>query len=168
MAAASGTRYGRRIIATASLAVARPPGVVFRPIERIGGDTGYYAYDFLWRWRGMLDQALGGPGLKRGRPAAGALRVGDKLDYWNVAEFEPGTRLRLECEMKLPGRGWLEFEVTGSGSQSVVRQTTAFDPRGFLGLLYWYGMYPLHKVVFDAMLRAIAAAAMREPGAGQI
>jgi hypothetical protein len=66
--------------------------------------------------------------------------------------------------MKLPGRGWLEFEVTGDARGSVIRQTTAFDPRGVSGFVYWYGMYPLHQMVFDAMLRAIAAAAMREPG----
>jgi hypothetical protein len=155
--------YGKRIIATASIAVARPPEIAFRPIERIGGATGYFAFDFLWRSRGMLDGFLGGPGLARGRPPRETLRVGDKVDYWHVAELVPGRRLRLDCEMKLPGRGWLEFEVTGDASGSVIRQTTAFDPRGIGGLVYWYGMYPLHQMVFDAMLRAIAAAAMREP-----
>ena len=58
--------------------------------------------------------------------------------------------------MKLPGRAWLEFEVTESEGKSTIRQTAIFDPVGLLGRAYWYGVYPLHQFVFGGMLRGIA------------
>jgi hypothetical protein len=65
--------------------------------------------------------------------------------------------------MKLPGRAWLEFEVKPSGNGSVIHQTAVFDPVGLLGLLYWYGIYPLHRRVFRGMLKEIGRRAA-EPG----
>jgi hypothetical protein len=64
--------------------------------------------------------------------------------------------------MKLPGRAWLEFEVRPTDRGSTVRQTAVFDPTGLLGLLYWYGIYPLHAAVFRGMLAGIARAVRRE------
>lgn len=72
----------------------------------------------------------------------------------------PNRRLRLAAEMKLPGRAWLEFEVSGDSSGSTIRQTASFDPVGLLGRSYWYSVYPLHQIVFHGMLRRIAAAAV--------
>jgi hypothetical protein len=89
------------------------------------------------------------------------LRVGDALDWWRVEVYEPGHRLRLESEMRSSGRAWLEFEVE-PGEQpntSVIRQTAIYDPVGLLGLAYWYGVYPVHLLVFRGMLRDIARAA---------
>ncbi len=71
--------------------------------------------------------------------------------------MEPDHRLRLAAEMKLPGRAWLEFEVTGDSTGSVIRQTAMFDPKGLLGRAYWYSVFPLHQFVFGGMLQAIAA-----------
>jgi hypothetical protein len=85
--------------------------------------------------------------------------VGDALDFWRVEAWEPGRRLRLAAEMRLPGRAWLEFEVSGHGSRSRIRQTAIFDPLGLAGLAYWYVLYPLHKLVFGGMLKGIARAA---------
>jgi hypothetical protein len=108
-----GVKSGPRLIdsRTASLPIA--PAKVFEPIQRIGGDTGWYAWNSLWRLRGFLDLMLGGVGLRRGRPSPSNLSVGDTVDFWRVAAFEVERRLRLVAEMKLPGRAWLEFEVTG-------------------------------------------------------
>jgi hypothetical protein len=61
--------------------------------------------------------------------------------------------------MKLPGRAWLEFEVTPDGDGSIIRQTAEFDPVGLAGLAYWYAIYPLHELVFAGMLRGIASSA---------
>ena len=66
---------------------------------------------------------MGGIGLNRGRRDPENLRVGDALDCWRVEVFEPNHRLRLAAEMKLPGRAWLEFEVTGQACGSTIRQT---------------------------------------------
>ncbi len=106
-----------------------------------------------------MDLLLGGVGLRRGRRDAEELLVGDALDFWRVEEYEPERRLRLSAEMKVPGRAWLEFEVKGDATGgSVIHQTAVFDPVGLLGLLYWYGIYPLHARVFAGMLRGIARA----------
>jgi uncharacterized protein YbjT (DUF2867 family) len=158
-----GARFGSRVVESRTVRVARPPAVAFRPIERIGGKTGWYAYTWLWHARGLIDLLLGGVGMRRGHPASGTLRTGDAVDFWRVEAFEPDRRLRLVAEMKLPGRGWLEFEVTGDASSAQIRQTAIFDPVGLGGLLYWYALYPIHQLVFGGMLRTIAAAAMREP-----
>jgi hypothetical protein len=93
------------------------------------------------------------------------LRVGDALDFWRVELYEPPQRLRLQAEMKLPGRAWLEFVVTSSAGGSTIRPTAIFDPVGLLGILYWYGIYPLHQQVFAGMLRNIAKAARQNDSA---
>ena len=109
-----------------------------------------------------MDLLFGGVGLRRGRRDPESLRVGDALDFWRVEAFEPDRRLRLSAEMKLPGRAWLEYEVEPAGAGAVIRQTAVFDPIGLAGLAYWYGIYPLHSVVFRGMLRGVAKAALAE------
>ena len=83
---------------------------------------------------------------------------GDALDFWRVEQIEPGHLLRLRAEMKLPGRAWLQFEVEEGDGGCVVRQTALFDPVGLAGLLYWYGIYPLHSLIFRGMFRGIIRA----------
>ncbi len=157
-----GVRFGPRLVDSRTTTVEAPPAVAFRPIERIGGRTGWYAFGWLWRLRGFLDLLVGGVGMRRGRPSPVALRVGDTLDFWRVEAFEPGHLLRLSAQMKLPGRAWLEFEVTRTGSSSIIRQTATFDPVGMLGRAYWYALFPVHQLVFRGMLQGIASAALRE------
>jgi hypothetical protein len=136
-----------------------PPAQAFAPIRVIGGRTGWYAFDWLWRVRGFIDLLVGGVGMRRGRPDPNDLRVGDSVDWWRVERYEPEHLLRMRAEMRLPGRAWLEFEVQPSERGSTIRQTAVFDPAGLLGLLYWYGVYPLHAAVFRGMLAGIARAA---------
>lgn len=157
-----GTRLGSRIVDTRIVSVRVPPAAAFAPIERIGGRTGWYYSDGLWRLRGWLDLLVGGVGLRRGRRDPLHVRVGDALDFWRVEDFEPDRLLRLRAEMKLPGRAWLEFEVTPTEHGSTIRQTAVFEPLGLLGLAYWYGLYPLHHLVFSGMLKGLARAADAE------
>ena len=110
--------------------------------------------------RGFVDLLLSGVGVRRGRPGPDVLRVGDRIDFWRVEKFEPNHLLRLVAEMKLPGRAWLEFEVTGDNSASTIRQTAIFDPVGLFGRLYWYALYPFHQLIFGGMLRRIVAASL--------
>ncbi len=156
-----GVQFGSRLVDSRTLNVPVPSAAAFRPIERIGGVTGWYAWNWLWRWRGFLDLLVGGVGLRRGRPSPPTLRVGDTVDWWRVEALEPGRRLRLAAEMKLPGRAWLEFEVTPDGPGATIRQTAIFDPVGLFGRAYWYALYPVHQLVFGGMLRGIARAALR-------
>jgi hypothetical protein len=128
----------------------------FDPIQRIGGDTGWYAANWFWSARGLLDTLRGGVGLRRGRRDAADLRVGDTIDFWRVEALEPGRRLRLAAEMRIPGRLWLQFEIDPHEDGGVqVRQTTVFDPAGCVGLAYWYLLCPIHHLVFVSMLRGI-------------
>lgn len=154
-----GDRYGSRLVDSRTITVTVPPAEAFAPIRRIGGRTGWYYGNWLWSLRGFLDLLVGGVGVRRGRRHPDRLHVGDPLDFWRVEIVEPNQRLRLKAEMKLPGRAWLEFEVSPCGEGSTIRQTAIFDPLGLAGLLYWYGIYPLHQFVFAGMLRNLARAA---------
>ncbi len=99
-------------------------------------------------------------GLRRGRRDSETLQVGDTLDFWRVEEFDADRRLRLAAEMKVPGRAWLEFEVTGDSAHSMIRQTAIFDPLGLFGMIYWYGLSPFRRWIYAGMLRKIAEASL--------
>lgn len=151
----AGKRFGNRIVDSRAMRVEVPAAELFRAVEGIGGARGYYA-DWLWKVRGFLDLLAGGVGVRRGRRDPDRLEVGDTLDWWRVEAIERPRRLRLAAEMKLPGRAWLEFEVEDRGTASEIRQTAIFDPVGLPGLLYWYGVYPIHAMIFRGMVRTIA------------
>jgi uncharacterized protein YbjT (DUF2867 family) len=154
-----GMRFGTRLVDSRVVHVQVPPGVAFAVVQRIGGATGWYYANWLWKVRGFIDLLFGGVGMRRGRRHPEELAVGDTVDFWRVEAYEPGRRLRLVAEMKLPGRAWLEFEVTPDGDGAMIRQTAVFDPVGLLGLSYWYGVYPLHARVFAGTLRGVARTA---------
>ncbi len=153
-----GANFGRRMVDSRSVHVPFPPAIAFRPIERLGGKTGWYYGNWLWRIRGLLDLLFGGAGMRRGRRDPDRLLAGDTLDFWRVEAIQRNHLLRLAAEMLLPGRAWLQFEIEANGSGSVVRQTAIFDPVGVLGQLYWHLLYPMHQVVFAGMLKGIVRA----------
>jgi uncharacterized protein YbjT (DUF2867 family) len=158
-----GQTYGR-LVDTRTRRVAAPPARAFAPVRRIGGGSGWYYGNALWRLRGFLDLLVGGVGLRRGRRDPDTPAVGSALDFWRVEAFEPDRLLRLRAEMRLPGRAWLQFEVHGNDKGSEIRQTALFDPVGLAGLLYWYALLPLHKLVFRGMLDSLAASTERPAG----
>ncbi len=154
-----GVTRGALLVDSRARRVAAAPAAAFGPIQRIGGRTGWYSPLVLWRLRGLVDVAVGGPGLRRGRRDPVGIRVGETIDFWRVETFEADHRLRLAAEMRLPGRAWLEFEVEPDGDGgSVVRQTASFEPTGVLGKAYWYALWPFHGLIFGRMLRSIADA----------
>ncbi len=151
----------RQKIDTRTIVVNVSPARAFTPIRQIGGDSGWYFANSLWRLRGWLDRVLGGVGMSRGRRDPLTCGVADVIDRWTVEAYEPDRRLRLSADLKLPGRGWLEFEVTplDGGRRSRIRQTATFDPRGLLGRASWYAILPLHYLMFRGMLARIASRA---------
>lgn len=155
-----------------------PRDVLWRVIEEIGGQGGWYSWALAWRARGLLDRLAGGPGLRRGRRDEHRLRVDDELDFWRVEDIEPGKRLLLRAEMRLPGLAWLELRVDESAAEitdesdvgpspaeasgpgrTFFAQRALFYPHGLTGQLYWWAVKPFHGIVFGGMQRNVAQAA---------
>ncbi len=138
-----------------------PVTAVFRAFSGLGGERGWPPFNWLWHLRGLLDRLVGGVGMRRGRRHPDELRQGEALDFWRVEKVEADHLLRLRAEMKLPGRGWLQFEARQQedGRTNLV-QTAYFAPKGLFGLLYWYGIYPLHGVIFSRMIEVLAQRAL--------
>ena len=135
----------------------RPVAEVLDNIWRIGGDRGWYKTDWLWQIRGLMDKAVGGPGLRRGRRSPSRLRPGDPLDFWRVLVADrPGRRLLLYAEMKLPGEAWLQFRIVDEPDGGhALEQLAAYRPRGLAGRLYWYAVLPFHGIIFKGMVKNI-------------
>lgn len=142
-----------------SIIISGTPSQVWQPVIRVGGKTGWYYGDWLWKLRGLMDRLVGGVGLSRGRRHSSDLRPGDALDWWRVVAVEKNKRILLTAEMKLPGKAMLELKIDDAGGGTVrLTQTAKFLPSGLLGLLYWWAVTPLHSIVFGGMLRGIAKA----------
>jgi uncharacterized protein YbjT (DUF2867 family) len=156
-----GTPMSRRLVTSAVERVYASPPEVFAPIQGMGGARGWYGTDWFWTLRGGLDKLRGGDGMRRGRRDPHELRVGDAIDFWRVVRVVPDRRLLLTAEMKMPGRLWLDYEVTCDHAHTVIRQTTVFDPAGYAGLAYWYLLYPVHHAIFTAMLRGLGRVTRR-------
>jgi len=140
---------------------------VYHAFTTLGGQNGWPPYTWLWRIRGIMDRMVGGIGLRRGRRDPVTLRVGDALDFWRVEDVIEGDRLLLRAEMKLPGRAWLRFvTIPYADGTSQLQQTAFFAPKGLFGFLYWWSVYPLHKIVFPGMLNNIAERAEALPVQG--
>ncbi|MGD2026946.1 MAG: SDR family oxidoreductase [Anaerolineales bacterium] len=134
-----------------------PPETVYQAFSGIGGDRGWLYMDWAWEIRGWMDKIVGGVGLRRGRRHPDELRVGESLDFWRVEKIEPNHSLLLRAEMKTPGRAWLEFgSIPRSEDKTLLTLGAYFAPRGLMGFIYWYSLFPFHKFIFDGMVRNIA------------
>jgi uncharacterized protein YbjT (DUF2867 family) len=123
-------------------------------IWSIGGTTGWYYGDWLWKIRGFIDKLAGGVGLRRGRTNLNSINVGDALDFWRVIYADKNEgRLLLHAEMKLPGEAWLEFKVVSNQ----LMQTATFRPLGLLGRMYWFAVLPFHGAIFNGMLKKLTS-----------
>lgn len=143
------------------------PSELWKVIEGIGGENGWYSFPLAWAARGWMDKLVGGVGLRRGRRSATELHNGDALDFWRVESIERGSLLRLRAEMKVPGLAWLEMRATPAkdGAGSIYDQRAVFFPRGLGGRLYWFSILPFHGVIFTGMANRITAAAEKATAA---
>lgn len=137
------------------------PEYVFRSFASIGGQRGWLVWNWAWKIRGLFDQLIGGPGLRRGRRHPTEILTGEALDFWRVETVEPNRRLVLRAEMKVPGRAWLSWEAKPKDGGCELVQSALFAPHGFWGFVYWYAMYPAHQFIFDDMCQAIAGDAVK-------
>ncbi len=150
------TNWGGLITEMRTLHVSVPPEKVFDTFCSLGGQKGWLSWNWAWKARGLVDQLVGGPGLRRGRRHPTQLLPGEAVDFWRVETVKPGELLRLRAEMKVPGKAWLEFQVGPEGDGSRLAQTATFAPYGVWGNVYWYALYPLHKLIFSHMVKAVA------------
>ena len=152
---------GARVKADRRVAVtAASPDDVFWAVSRIGGDHGYYAMNWAWRFRGWVDRLIGGVGLRRGRRHPEELRPGESLDFFRVVDVDPvRRRLLLQAEMKVPGTAWLGWTVDESDEGTRLVQSARFVPRGLIGRLYWWFLLPFHAPIFRLMVRRMVRAA---------
>jgi uncharacterized protein YbjT (DUF2867 family) len=140
------------------------PQAGYLAIIRMGGKKGWLYLNGLWKLRGWIDRLLGGPGM-RGHPGEDELSIGQVIDFYRVEALEAGCMLRLRSELKAPGEGWMEWEVKPlpeGGAQ--LSQTAFFAPKGAAGFLYWYGLYPLHRMVFKGLVKKLALRASEISG----
>ncbi len=140
---------------------AASPESAFAAVCSVGGGQGWFSGEWLWRIRGVMDQVVGGPGLRRGRRAR--LAVGDALDFWRVEELVAPRRLRLHAEMRLPGEARLTWDVAPTAQGSRITQTALFRPRGLLGRAYWLAVAPFHRFVFPGLIAGLASMAEQHP-----
>jgi uncharacterized protein YbjT (DUF2867 family) len=138
-----------------------PVKYLWEQIEGIGGDRGWFGSGWLWYLRGLIDRMMGGVGIRRGRRDPHRLRVGDSLDFWRVEAHEPEKHLRLYAEMILPGKAWLEFNLSEVDGKTLLSQDALFEPRGLGGQIYWYLVSPFHLFIFPTMGRNIVKAARK-------
>jgi uncharacterized protein YbjT (DUF2867 family)/uncharacterized protein YndB with AHSA1/START domain len=146
---------GTELLDLRHVTTSAPPVAVYRALSALGGDTGWYAGDWLWRLRGFADQVVGGPGLRRGRRDPKEMLEGDFVDFWRVDHVDPPHALRLVAEMRLPGEAWLEWVIEPVGEGSRITQRATFKPRGLVGRAYWYSIAPFHRFVFPGMLAGV-------------
>lgn len=129
---------------------------VFDAFTSLGGDKGWHVWKWAWGIRGVMDQIVGGPGLRRGRRHPEELLEGEAVDFWRVERVQRPRLLRLRAEMKVPGRAWLQFEADPiDENRTTLTQSALFEPKGLLGFLYWWSMYPIHLFIFSDMVRAV-------------
>jgi uncharacterized protein YbjT (DUF2867 family) len=139
--------------------------VTFAEIERLGGTVGWPFANVLWSVRGLVDRSVGGPGMRLGRRDPSLVRVGDAVDFWRVEAVDRPRLLRLRAEMRVPGRAWLQYEVTDRTDGCVVSQTAFFEPKGLSGIIYWYLLLPVHAFIFRGSIRELARRAEQGPRA---
>jgi uncharacterized protein YbjT (DUF2867 family) len=129
---------------------------VFAVVSSVGGKNGWYA-NWLWQMRGLLDRMIGGVGMRRGRRHPIELVAGDPLDFWRVESVKQNKLIRLRAEMKVPGKAWLQFSISQiETNKCILNQTAFYEPKGLFGVLYWYSIYFLHKIIFGGMIKDFA------------
>lgn len=140
--------------------ISAQPADVFRIITGLGGRRGWLFMNWAWELRGLLDRVFGGVGLRRGRRDPDRLRVGDALDFWRVEAVEAERIVTLRAEMRVPGKAWLQFQIRADEKHKTwLTQTAFFAPKGLWGLMYWYLLYPIHRLIFSGLIRRVAECA---------
>lgn len=133
----------------------KSPQRLYDVLSSFGGSRGMFAWNSLWRFRGWLDRCIGGGKNRLDTRGQNLLKEGRGIDFFHVELLDQNRRIRLKTDMKLPGEAWLEFGIERSEAGSILHHVVLYEPRGLLGLVYWYASYPIHALVFRGMHKAI-------------
>ncbi len=128
---------------------------LFRAVCKVGGDTGWFQNNWMWRMRGGVDRLFFGVGSARGRRRRSELRVNDVIDFWRVEEIRPPCQLLLRAEMRLPGKAWLEFDIVPGSEKTRLTVTAFFHTHSPWGRAYWYAFLPFHHFIFNGLIQQI-------------
>jgi len=132
---------------------------VYKSFTELGGPN-RWPCNLAWRMRAAIDRILGGVGMRKSKPRMDDIELGDTVDFFKVVKIEQNKMIRLKAEMKLPGNGWLQLEAESVGDNLTnLIQTVFFAPKGLLGYIYWYLLYPIHQIIFTKMINQLAAKA---------
>jgi uncharacterized protein YbjT (DUF2867 family) len=148
-------KCGPRYTNTYSLDTPKAASSLFKCICTIGGKGGWFSNNWIWRLRGIIDNILMGVGTTRGRKSQANLRINDVIDYWRVEDLQKDARLLLRAEMKLPGKGWLEFKIDDEVSKRRLSVVAHYQPRDIFGKMYWYAFLSCHKFLFKDLIKQI-------------
>ena len=141
--------------ASYSLTTEKSRSSLFHSICMIGGREGWFHSNWMWRLRGAMDRVFRGVGTSRGRRSRSDLKINDVIDFWRVEDMKQDERLLLRAEMKMPGRGWLEFAIKAEGDRNRLSVRPYYDTHTFQGRLYWYLMLPFHHFLFTHLIEQI-------------
>ena len=134
------------------LDIGAPAAAVYRVFSGLGGRRGWLYGQWLWYLKALQDRLVGGIGMRRGRRHPDEIQQGEALDSWRVERVIPDRLLLLRAEMRLPGKGWLQFEAVPRGeAAATLRLTAYFEPLGLFGSVYWYALYPAHLWIFRGL-----------------
>jgi len=141
---------------TYSLITKKSASALFESFCQVGGKEGWFNGNWMWWLRGMIDRLIMGVGSQRGRRSDASLKINDVIDFWRVEDIRNNQRLLLRAEMKLPGRGWLEFIIMPqSDGNNKLAITAYYDADTIAGMLYWYLFLPLHAIIFNSLIKQI-------------
>ncbi|HRY97849.1 MAG TPA: SDR family oxidoreductase [Bacteroidales bacterium] len=147
--------YSPHYVSSYLLLTHKSPASLFEAFCQIGGRSGWFHSNWMWRMRGALDRLMLGVGMSRGRRSSSSLRVNDVIDFWRVENLREDHLLLLRAEMKLPGLAWLEFFTEKGEGINRLAVTAFFAPRGWRGHVYWYMFVPFHYIIFRNLLKQI-------------
>ena len=106
------------------------------------------------QFRSVIHELIGELGIRTGKKDSSNLILGDFVDCWNVISIKHQKHLKLYAELRIPGRATLEFLLRKIDNQTTeVHQHTIFVPIGLFGLLYWYGLLPIHGITLKNRLK---------------
>lgn len=134
---------------------------IFYSVCRIGGKTGWFNSNWMWRARGAIDRILLGVGTARGRKSYSNLEINDAIDFWRVEDIKQNRRLLLRAEMKLPGMAWLAFNINREKSKCRLSITAYFYTKTMFGKIYWYIFLPFHYFIFNDIIEQIIASSRK-------